>query len=250
MTWESPQASRRYGPFVEPSGADNPRWSAVSACRRRWARRMGRVYLGYSPGGRPVTVRSSTELTRDPEFMQRFRREVAAAQTVSDAYTPMVGTGRGQPAWLATTSYPAAAGQLGRPGRATTRGCRVAAGRRLAEALQAIHAKGLVTAIFSLTTFSSPPTGRASSTSASPGRRPPPCSPLPARRFAPPATCRPSRRKATPLAHPATSSRSAACWGSPRPVSRRSAAARCSRSPTGSCRATRTSPASPRRCAR
>jgi serine/threonine protein kinase len=109
---------------------------------------MGRVYLGYSPGGRPVAVKVvHPDLARDPEFMQRFRREVAAAQAVSDAYTAaVVGAGPDDsPPWLATTFVPgpplsdlvAQAGPL--PEDAVWR---LAGG--LAEALQAIHAQGLV----------------------------------------------------------------------------------------------------------
>jgi serine/threonine protein kinase len=135
--------------FVEPLGADDPRQVGGFRLQARLgAGGMGRVYLGYSPGGRPVAVKIvHPELARDPEFMQRFRREVAAAQTVSDAYTAaVVGAGPDDsPPWLATTFVPgppladlvARAGPL--PEAAVWR---LAGG--LAEALQAIHAKGLV----------------------------------------------------------------------------------------------------------
>jgi serine/threonine protein kinase len=134
---------------VEPLAADDP--EQVGGFRlqaRLGAGGMGRVYLGYSPGGRPVAVKVvHPELARDPEFMQRFRREVAAAQAVSDAYTAaVVGAGPDDsPPWLATTFVPgppladlvAQAGPL--PQDAVWR---LAGG--LAEALQAIHAQGLV----------------------------------------------------------------------------------------------------------
>ncbi len=135
--------------FVDPLAAEDPR--EVGGFRlqaRLGAGGMGRVYLGYSPGGRPVAVKVvHPDLARDPEFMQRFRREVAAAQAVSDAYTAaVVGAGADDsPPWLATTFVPgpplatlvAQAGPL--PEDAVWR---LAGG--LAEALQAIHAQGLV----------------------------------------------------------------------------------------------------------
>jgi serine/threonine protein kinase len=135
--------------FVEPLGADDPRQVGGFRLQARLgAGGMGRVYLGYSPGGRPVAVKVvHPELARDPEFMQRFRREVSAAQAVSDAYTAaVVGAGPDDsPPWLATTYVPgpplgelvAQAGPL--PEDAVWR---LAGG--LAEALQAIHAQGLV----------------------------------------------------------------------------------------------------------
>jgi len=135
--------------FVEPLAADDPQQVGGFRLQARLgAGGMGRVYLGYSPGGRPVAVKVvHPELARDPEFMQRFRREVAAAQAVSDAYTAaVVGAGPDDsPPWLATTFVPgppladlvAKSGPL--PEDAVWR---LAGG--LAEALQAIHAHGLV----------------------------------------------------------------------------------------------------------
>ena len=134
---------------VEPLAEDDPRQVGGFRLQARLgAGGMGRVYLGYSPGGRPVAVKVvHPELARDPEFMQRFRREVAAAQAVSGAYTAaVVSAGPGDsPPWLATAYVPgpplvdlvAMVGPL--PVEAVWR---LAGG--LAEALQAIHAQGLV----------------------------------------------------------------------------------------------------------
>ena len=52
---------------------------------------MGRVFLGVSPGGRPVAVKAiRSELAADPEFRARFGREVAAARRVSGVFTAQV----------------------------------------------------------------------------------------------------------------------------------------------------------------
>jgi serine/threonine protein kinase len=79
--------------------------------------------------------------------MQRFRREVAAAQSVSDAYTAaVVGAGpEDSPPWLATTyvAGPSLADLVTRSGPLPEHAVwRLAGG--LAEALQAIHSRGLV----------------------------------------------------------------------------------------------------------
>jgi serine/threonine protein kinase len=135
--------------FVDPLGADDPqRVGDFRLQARLGAGGMGRVYLGYSPGGRPVAVKVvHPELARDPEFMQRFRREVAAAQAVSGAYTAaVVGAGPDDtPPWLATTYVPgpSLADLVTRNGPLPENALwRLAGG--LAEALQAIHAQGLV----------------------------------------------------------------------------------------------------------
>jgi outer membrane protein assembly factor BamB len=109
---------------------------------------MGQVFLGYSPAGRAVAVKVvRQELACDPAFRTRFRREVAAARSVSGAYTaPVTGAGPDDdPPWLATVFVPgpsladaiSAAGPL--PAESVWK---LAAG--LVEALQAVHGAGLV----------------------------------------------------------------------------------------------------------
>ncbi len=135
--------------IVEPLADYDPRQVGGFRLQARLgAGGMGRVYLGYSPGGRPVAVKVvHPDLARDPEFMQRFRREVAAAQAVSDAYTAaVVGAGPDDsPPWLATTfvSGPSLSDLISRSGPLPEDAVwRLAGG--LAEALQAIHSHGLI----------------------------------------------------------------------------------------------------------
>jgi len=135
--------------FVEPLADHDPRQVGGFRLQARLgAGGMGRVFLGYSPGGRPVAVKVvHPDLARDPEFMQRFRREVAAAQSVSDAYTAaVVGAGPDDsPPWLATTfvAGPSLSDLVTRSGPLPEHAVwRLAGG--LAEALQAIHSHGLI----------------------------------------------------------------------------------------------------------
>ncbi|UUY52762.1 serine/threonine-protein kinase (plasmid) [Streptomyces yangpuensis] len=70
---------------------------------------MGRVYLGRSPGRRPVAVKVvRPELAGDGEFRRRFKREVMAAQRVNGAFTAGVidADPDGSPAWMATVYVP------------------------------------------------------------------------------------------------------------------------------------------------
>ncbi len=134
---------------MEPLATDDPRQVGVFRLHSRLgAGGMGRVYLGYSPGGRAVAVKIvHPELARDPEFMMRFRREVEAAEAVSGAYTaPVVGAGPDDsPPWLATAfvAGPSLDGLVERAGPLPEAAVwRLAGG--LIEALQAIHARGLV----------------------------------------------------------------------------------------------------------
>jgi serine/threonine protein kinase len=108
---------------------------------------MGQVFLGVSPGGRPVAVKAiRPELASDPQFRIRFAREVAAARTVSGVFTAMmVGADVDGPiAWLATAYVPGpslaeAITEHGPLPEASL--LALAAG--LAEALAAIHAAGV-----------------------------------------------------------------------------------------------------------
>ena len=109
---------------------------------------MGRVFLGVSPGGRPVAVKAiRAELAANPEFRARFGREVSAARRVSGVFTAQVVDADvdGPVAWMATAYVPGPSlaeavdthGPLPEPSLLA-----LAAG--LAESLNAIHAAGVV----------------------------------------------------------------------------------------------------------
>lgn len=139
----------RQGYSVEALAVSDPRQMGVYRLQARLgAGGMGQVFLGYSPGGRAVAVKViHRELAGDPEFRARFRREVAAASVVNGAYTaPVIAAGPDDdPPWLATVFVPGpslaeavhTAGPL--PPASVWR---LAGG--LVEALQAVHACGLV----------------------------------------------------------------------------------------------------------
>jgi hypothetical protein len=134
---------------MEPLAADDPQ--QVGGYRlhaRLGAGGMGQVFLGFSPAGRAVAVKViHRQFARDPAFVRRFGREVEAAGAVSGAYTaPVVAAGPDDdPPWLATVFVPgpslaeviAQVGPLPEPAV-----WRLTGG--LIEALQAVHAGGLV----------------------------------------------------------------------------------------------------------
>lgn len=109
---------------------------------------MGRVYLGRSPGGRAIAVKViRPEMTDDPQFRQRFAREAVAARAVSGAFTAAVvdADPYGDPPWLATVHVAGISldDTIARHGPLPESSL-LALGAGLSEALQAIHAAGLV----------------------------------------------------------------------------------------------------------
>ncbi|MGW7170246.1 serine/threonine-protein kinase [Streptomyces sp. NPDC054884] len=109
---------------------------------------MGRVFLGRSPSGRLVAVKVvRAELAEDPGFRRRFAQEVAAARKVTGFYTAALvdADPEGSPPWLATAYVPGMAldQAVAAHGPWPVDPVRML-GAGLAEALEAIHAAGLV----------------------------------------------------------------------------------------------------------
>ncbi|GHJ91547.1 hypothetical protein SNE510_10660 [Streptomyces sp. NE5-10] len=109
---------------------------------------MGTVYLARSRGGRTVAVKvARPELAADPHFRARFRAEVEAARKVGGFHTaPVVDADPdARTPWLATAYIPGPtlSRLLGERGPMDERRLRML-GAALAEALQAIHACGLI----------------------------------------------------------------------------------------------------------
>ncbi|MEU5078878.1 MULTISPECIES: serine/threonine-protein kinase [Streptomyces] len=132
-----------------PLQADDP--VAVAGYRlaaRLGAGGMGRVYLSHTRGGRPVALKVvRPELADDPDFRRRFRREVTAARRVRGAYTAELidADPDATPPWLATLYVPgpSLADAVARRGPLPDAAVLwLMAG--VAEALQAIHAEGVV----------------------------------------------------------------------------------------------------------
>ncbi|WP_406498388.1 PQQ-binding-like beta-propeller repeat protein [Streptomyces sp. NBC_01604] len=135
-------------PFEALEAGDPRQVGRYRIVARLGAGGMGRVYLGRSPGGRFVAVKVvRPELAEDGGFRRRFAREVAAARRVNGAFTAGVvdADPDGSPAWLATVYVPgvplgdAVAAHGPWPQAAV-----FALGAGLAEALEAIHAAGVV----------------------------------------------------------------------------------------------------------
>ncbi|MFJ6014754.1 WD40 repeat domain-containing serine/threonine protein kinase [Streptomyces sp. NPDC092952] len=109
---------------------------------------MGRVYLARTPAGSPVAVKVvHREYAADASFRKRFEQEVAAARRVQGLYTvPVVDAdlGTDEP-WLATAYVPGPALHDAVAARGPLAAETVLAlTAQVAEALQSIHAAGVI----------------------------------------------------------------------------------------------------------
>jgi len=134
---------------MEPLTRDDPVQVAGYRLQARLgAGGMGLVYLGFTPGGRAVAVKvMRPELGDDRDFRDRFRQEIEAARRVHGLYTAQVidADPTAVPPWLVTAYVPgpslqqAVADHGPMPVQTVYR---IMAG--VAEALQAIHAAGVI----------------------------------------------------------------------------------------------------------
>ncbi|MER5864100.1 serine/threonine-protein kinase [Kitasatospora sp. NPDC002040] len=128
----------------QPLSADDPRQvGKYRLAGLLGAGGMGRVYLSYTPGGRPVAVKVvRRKFAADPEFRRRFRHEVANARRIHGLYTALVidaGVDDETP-WLATSyvAGPSLQQVVREYGPLPVRTVLLLLGG-IAEALQAIH---------------------------------------------------------------------------------------------------------------
>ncbi|MFE7564747.1 serine/threonine-protein kinase [Kitasatospora sp. NPDC057500] len=137
-------------PVFQPLHPDDPR--EVGGYRlfaRLGAGGMGRVYLSYTPGGRPVALKVvRPEFAEDGEFRRRFAQEVSNAQRIHGLYTAQVidsGGLDGDAPWLVTAYVPGPSLQqvVRENGALPVRTVLLLLGG-IAEALQAIHSVEVV----------------------------------------------------------------------------------------------------------
>ena len=134
---------------VQPLASDDPAEIGGYRLRARLgAGGMGRVYLASTPAGRSVALKVvRPELGDDQDFRARFRQEIQAARRVHGLYTAQLldADPAATPPWLVTAYVPGpslqqAVAENGPMPEAMV--FRLIAG--VAEALQAIHAAGVV----------------------------------------------------------------------------------------------------------
>ncbi|MEU1285404.1 protein kinase [Kitasatospora sp. NPDC005856] len=150
MTADTPRDAGKLPPVFQPLLPDDPR--EVGGYRlfaRLGAGGMGRVYLSYTPGGRPVALKVvRPEFAEDGEFRRRFAQEVSSAQRIHGLYTAQVidsGGLDGDAPWLVTAYVPGPSLQqvVRENGALPVRTVLLLMGG-IAEALQAIHSVEVV----------------------------------------------------------------------------------------------------------
>ncbi|MEU5881218.1 protein kinase [Spirillospora sp. NPDC047279] len=109
---------------------------------------MGEVFLGLTPGGRPVAVKLVHQVhAENPDFRRRFQQEIEAARRVNGLHTAGVvdADPAADPPWMVTAyvAGPSLDRALAEHGPFPGDTLRVL-GAGIAEALEAIHETGLI----------------------------------------------------------------------------------------------------------
>jgi hypothetical protein len=134
---------------MQPLTSDDP--AAIAGYRleaRLGSGGMGRVYLAFTPAGRPVALKVvRSDLGDDQDFRIRFEQEIQAARRVRGLYTAELidADPAATPPWLVTAYVPGPSLEevIDRDGpMPEVMVFRLIAG--VAEALQAIHAAGVI----------------------------------------------------------------------------------------------------------
>ena len=134
---------------MQPLTSDDP--AAIGGYRldaRLGSGGMGRVYLAFTPAGRPVALKVvRSDLADDRDFRIRFEQEIQAARRVRGLYTAELidADPAATPPWLVTAYVPGPSLEevIDRDGpMPEAMVFRLVAG--VAEALQAIHAAGVI----------------------------------------------------------------------------------------------------------
>ncbi|MGW4892214.1 serine/threonine-protein kinase [Kitasatospora sp. NPDC004240] len=150
MTADTPRDATPLPPVFQPLQPEDPK--EVGGYRlfaRLGAGGMGRVYLSYTPGGRPVALKVvRPEFAEDGEFRRRFAQEVTNAQRIHGLYTAQVIDSGGLDSdapWLVTAYVPGPSLQqvVRENGALPVRTVLLLMGG-IAEALQAIHSVEVV----------------------------------------------------------------------------------------------------------
>ncbi|WP_405997781.1 serine/threonine-protein kinase [Streptomyces sp. NBC_00829] len=137
------------GTVFQPLGEEDPRHVAgYRLAARLGAGGMGKVYLSYTPGGRPVAIKViRPDFGQDAEFRRRFAQEVQAAQRVQGLFTaPVIDADpEAEQPWLATAYVPgpSLADAVAEHGKLPVETVLLLVAG-IAEALQIIHGAGIV----------------------------------------------------------------------------------------------------------
>ncbi|MEU5819618.1 serine/threonine-protein kinase [Streptomyces sp. NPDC047803] len=109
MSGQQPRSGGNSQVFQPLAGDDPTTIAGYRLAAKLGAGGMGKVYLSYTPGGRPVAIKViRPEFGEDAEFRRRFAQEVQSAQRVQGLFTaPVIDADtKGAQPWLATAYVP------------------------------------------------------------------------------------------------------------------------------------------------